>query len=106
VNLSKTFDLNAAGKRSQAVCQQIERQRDKSDTEQDNGFDQYRNLPPVKHFDGFHAENISQHDPDRKGKDRAEIGQCGLKISFGKVDSKKEHIAGLGIGKHMSSHNI
>ena len=106
VNLTKTFDLDSTGERSQCISRKIQCCWEETDCNQDQCFCQNRNLSPVKQISSLSPDNFSKSDSKCKGEYREKVFQCVLEVSLREMYSKEKHVSSLCIGKYFSTLHI
>lgn len=105
VDFAKTLYLCTAGQRNQTVGRQITGLRQKAHSQENQCLKKHCDLAPVKERTLLQKMpvDIRAGNAYAKRENGEEILQCFGKVSLREIDPQQKNIAGLGIGKDMSS---
>ena len=105
--LAEALDLHAAGKRGEAVGEQVVTATgDKAHAQQDDGFKEHRHLTPVDHTAKPLVYQVGKHNAHSKRHHREEVAPRKCPIALRDAYAHQQDIARLRVGENMVAPNV
>ena len=107
VDLAEALNLHTAGKRGEAVGEQVEiAAGDKAHAQQDNGFKEHRHLAPVNHAAKPLVYQIGKHNAHGKRHHGEEIASRKCPVALRDAHAHEQDVACLRVGENMIAPNV
>ena len=107
VDLAEALDLHTAGKRSEAVGEQVEiATGNKTHAQQDDGFKEHRHLTPVDHAAKTLVYQVGKHNAHSKRNHREEVTPRKCPIALRDTHAHQQDVARLSVGENMVAPNV
>ena len=107
VELPERLHLNPTGKRGQPVCPQAVTLGHQGNNRQNDDLNGKGELPPVQVLLARHElDDVAQRDAQGKADHRHRVVNALGPIAACQVHAKQKHVACLGIGKDVVSHQV
>ena len=107
VDLAEALNLHAAGKRGEAVGEQVEiAARDKAHAQQDDGFKEHRYLAPVNHAAKPLMHQVGKHNAHGKRHHGEEIASRQRPVALRDAHAHEQDVACLRVGENMVAPNV
>lgn len=107
VDLAEALDLHAAGKRGEAVGEQVVTATgDKAHAQQDDGFKEHRHLTPVDHAAKPLVYQIGKHNTHGKRHHREEVAPRKCPVALRDAHAHEQDVACLRVGENMVAPNV
>ena len=107
VDLAEALDLHAAGKRGEAVGEQVvTAARDKAHAQQDNGFKKHRHLAPVNHTAKPLVNQVGKHNAHGKRHHGEEIASRQRPVALRDAYTHEQDVARLSVCENMVAPNV
>ena len=107
VDLAEALDLHTAGKRGEAVGEQVVTATgDKAHAHQDDGFKEHRHLAPVDHAAKPLVYQIGKHNTHGKRHHREEVAPRKCPVALRDAHAHEQDVARLCVGENMVAPNV